>query len=646
MSKAKAPRVFVPLTKVDEEQRLVYGTITQEILDKSGEVMDYDSSKPHFQKWSDDIHTASGGLSKGNVRVMHGLSVAGKLTELEFNDDDKSIEVCAKVVDDAEWNKVTEGCYTGFSVGGSYGKKWTDTVDGAKVKKFEAKPNEVSLVDNPCVPSATFTMVKADGAEAAVEFQVENDDSLWPAFSKADAEKAEAGVTNDDKDEEDATKKKDKKAPPKKVEKAAAVITVEPTATQVAEKAGELAKAAADGTTWQDHIEAAREELVKASPTSLALEQSREGKKGEGEGTEEEAEEGAANAGAEDEATGDEAAESDDSVEKVTPPGVKQVWTASDGKTFEKKADAETHEASLVKTEPTAAEKLKARMEKALSTEPPIEETGLMDDFDRLAKAVAAITTPFDDNGEPKLEKGMYTINRFSSVLSDMASLSRCIKAEGVREGGDSSDSTVSADLLAATTTLGKSFLTYAADQVTELLAGMDDEVVVSYHDYYYNAAQTDPENGLAKDVCSLIGEHRDPAGERREELSKAFGIGGGEDVDTDELTPTLQKRFDALEAERDELAKVAGDAVEKVEELAKRMQVIEDTPLPRAPRNAPVGKGNEDGTFFGKAATTEQEKTAVLHDMIKTHGPDQLAIMMIKASQASGGQQLSLKQG
>ena len=74
MSKAKA-RVFVPLTKVDEEKRLVYGTITQEILDKLGEVMDYESSKPYFEKWSNEIHEASGGLSRdsgtGRLRGKH-----------------------------------------------------------------------------------------------------------------------------------------------------------------------------------------------------------------------------------------------------------------------------------------------------------------------------------------------------------------------------------------------------------------------------------------------------------------------------------------------------------------------------------------------------------------------------------------------
>lgn len=633
MSKAKSPRVFVPLTKVDEEQRLVYGTITQEILDKSGEAMDYEMSKPNFEKWSNDIHVASGGLSKGNVRVMHGLNVAGKLTELEFNDNDQSIEVCSKIVDDNEWNKVLEGCYTGFSVGGKYGKRWNETVDGTVIKKYEAIPNEVSLVDNPCCPSATFSLVKADGAEVAVAFAVENDDDAWPAFSKAEAVADKEAEASEEEASTDK-KKKAKKEAPKEVEKA--VGGIEPTAAQIADKAGELAKTADDGTTWQDHIEDAREELLKASPTQLAFEQSREGK--ESEGDKEEAEAVETDEGAENEKAGSEA---DDSVEKVTPPGVKQVWTASDGKTFEKKADAEAHEVSLHKAEPTEAEKLKDRMQKALNNE-VAEEASLMEDFDRLSSVVAAISTPFDEEGQPRLEKGMYTINRFSSVLSDMASLSRSIKAEGKREGDDATDSTVSADIIAAVTTLGQSFLTYATNQVTELLAGMDDEVVVSYHDYYYNAAQVDPKDGLAKDVCSLIGEHREPAEERRDELVKAFGI--VEDEPTDELTPGLKKRFDQLEAERDDLKKVAEEAVGKVEELAKRMQAIEDTPLPRAPRNTPVDKGAEDGTFFGKAAVTQEEKTAVLHDMIKTHGPDDLALMMIKASHQNGGQQLALK--
>ena len=39
----------IPLFKIDEEQKLVYGRATQEVLDKANEIMDYESSKPMFE---------------------------------------------------------------------------------------------------------------------------------------------------------------------------------------------------------------------------------------------------------------------------------------------------------------------------------------------------------------------------------------------------------------------------------------------------------------------------------------------------------------------------------------------------------------------------------------------------------------------
>lgn len=593
MSKAKA-RVFVPLTKVDEEQRLVYGVMTQEVLDKSGEMMDYDKSKPHFQKWSNDIHEASGGLSKGNLRVMHGLNVAGKVTEMEFDDDSKTIEICTKVVDDGEWNKVLEGCYTGFSVGGSYGKRWNETIDGATIKKYEAKPNEVSLVDNPCVPSATFSLVKADGHEEEVMFKAASAEDSTVESDPA----VEKTVTNE----------------------------------QIASRATELAKEAGEGKVWTDFIEPARDELTKAARENSDAE----------EGSEGEAAEAVPAAEAAEEAEADNTAEP---AEKVTPPGIMQKWTCSDGQAFEKKDDALKHEATLEKaapSPPTEAEELAARLSKALNLEEEAEELPLMEDFDRLSKAVQALITPFEE-GEPKLEKGMYTVNRFSSVLSDMASLSRSIKAEGKREGDDASDSTVSGDIIAAVKTLGTSFLSYATNQVTELLAGMDDDVVVSYHDYYYNAAQADPANSLAKDVTQLISDLREPAKEARETLVKVFGLNDSTGVDLDELSPPMQKRFDLLEAENAELKKVATEAVDKVEDLAKRMKLLEDTPQPRAP-NGNVALKEGDATFLGKSVETEEDRMNVLRDMLANHGADGMATLMIKAAQQNG-QKLSLKQ-
>lgn len=206
-------QMFIPITKVDAAKRLVYGVATAEIEDRSGEICDYAGTKPLYEKWSGDIAKATDGKSLGNVRAMHGKVAAGKVTSINFNDDDKQIEVCAKVVDDAEWNKVAEGVYTGFSQGGAYVKRWKDE---AGLQRYIADPSEISLVDLPCLPTATFQMIKADGMV---------EDRPFHAPEKP-------AITND----------------------------------QVAAKAKELAKAAGDEAKWTDHIEPARAELEKAEP--------------------------------------------------------------------------------------------------------------------------------------------------------------------------------------------------------------------------------------------------------------------------------------------------------------------------------------------------------------------------------------------
>jgi hypothetical protein len=150
--------LFMPLEKVDLDQRMVYGVATAEAPDRSGEICDYSSSKPYFAKWSQEALAASGGKSLGAVRAMHGRVAAGKLTDLSFDDDNKRIRVAAKIVDDDEWLKVTEGVYTGFSQGGRYVKRWPDAETG--LTRYTAEPREISLVDLPCLPNATFEVVK------------------------------------------------------------------------------------------------------------------------------------------------------------------------------------------------------------------------------------------------------------------------------------------------------------------------------------------------------------------------------------------------------------------------------------------------------------------------------------------------------
>lgn len=198
--------MFVPLAKADAAQRLVYGYI-DETPDRAGEVMDYDTSKPHFEAWSDTFAKATDGKSVGNLRAQHGKVAAGIFEKIAFDDDAKRIELCARIVDDNEWAKVEAGVYTGFSPGGRYAKRWQD---GAH-RRYTALPSEISIVDLPCIPTATFTMVKADGLEEQVEFVLDK------AYEPGN----------------EATKA----------------------------RADQMAKAAA-GTTWKDHVVQARADLI------------------------------------------------------------------------------------------------------------------------------------------------------------------------------------------------------------------------------------------------------------------------------------------------------------------------------------------------------------------------------------------------
>lgn len=152
--------LFVPILRKDATLREVHGVIAEETPDKANEIFDYASSEPYFRKWSADAleRTTAAGLpaSFGNVRSQHSANAVGKLTSIEFDSANKRIPVVAKIVDDDTWRKIQAGVLTGFSIGGSYLNKWGD----GQYTRYTAKPAEVSIVDNPCMPGATFSMVK------------------------------------------------------------------------------------------------------------------------------------------------------------------------------------------------------------------------------------------------------------------------------------------------------------------------------------------------------------------------------------------------------------------------------------------------------------------------------------------------------
>lgn len=302
-------KLFIPITKVDVKKRIVYGTAAREERDKSDEIFDYESSKPNFQKWSDSIAKASDGKSLGNVRAMHGKVAAGKLNQIMFDDEAQSIEVAAKIVDDNEWNKVEEGVYTGFSVGGRYEKRWKDGED-ATLTRYTADPSEISIVDNPCMPSATFSMIKMDGSEEMREFKkaVPGNEAMVPA------------ITNQ----------------------------------AVAARAADLAKAAGDEKAWAKHVDAAREVLEKEAAAAQP-------KVEETPAVVEKAAEGVEDAPVAVEKDAVEAEKAPDA------PELEQVWKAADGQTFETKREALAHNRTLKKvaTQPESVTQLLAVIEKA-----------------------------------------------------------------------------------------------------------------------------------------------------------------------------------------------------------------------------------------------------------------------------------------
>jgi hypothetical protein len=172
-----APLLFLQFTKVSAKADgtcEVAGVATAEKGDKDGETLDYGKSKPHFQAWSDEARKATTDeanpdrLSLGNVREMHDPKKAvGKLTALNFNDDQKQIEAVAHIVDRDSAEKCRLGVLKGFSIGGKY-------VGGKPMKgmgqKYVASPSEISVVDNPCLPDAHFTYVKEDGSTEIRKF--------------------------------------------------------------------------------------------------------------------------------------------------------------------------------------------------------------------------------------------------------------------------------------------------------------------------------------------------------------------------------------------------------------------------------------------------------------------------------------------
>jgi len=154
-------RLSMPIGKVDVERRIVSGFATLDNVDKQGDIVTTESSVEAFKNF------------RGNLREMHQPSAVGKIVSFKedryFDPSTKKfysgVYVSAYVSKGAQdaWEKVLDGTYKGFSIGGNI-KNWDDAYNDDLKKSIriikEYDLYELSLVDNPANQFANIVSIE------------------------------------------------------------------------------------------------------------------------------------------------------------------------------------------------------------------------------------------------------------------------------------------------------------------------------------------------------------------------------------------------------------------------------------------------------------------------------------------------------
>jgi hypothetical protein len=154
-------RLSMPIGKVDVERRMVSGFATLDNIDKQGDIVTTESSINAFKNF------------RGNLREMHQPSAVGKIVSFKedryFDPNEKKfysgVYVSAYVSKGAQdaWEKVLDGTYTGFSIGGNI-KTWDDAFNEEMDKTIrvikEYDLYELSLVDSPANQFASIVSIE------------------------------------------------------------------------------------------------------------------------------------------------------------------------------------------------------------------------------------------------------------------------------------------------------------------------------------------------------------------------------------------------------------------------------------------------------------------------------------------------------
>lgn len=616
-------KLFFAITKVDEAKREVHGRITEEVVDKSQEIFDYDTSKAYFAKWSDGIAKATGGKSYGNVRLMHQPVAVGKLLELIFDDAAKAIDCVCKVTDDKAWNDVLEGVLTGFSMGGAYVKRWADKALKG-VTRFTADPAEVSLVDNPCVPTAHFSVIKANGMTEEVPFKI------W-----------------------------------------------EPTVAEVAAEAEVIAKA--KGGAWGDHMDAAKASLIEkrsglidpdAPEPEPVAEEPTEAEKAAGAAplapddpavNESPADEAAAAAADAANTLGNTAATEKGAAAEVDW-NINQVFRCEvDGSVHASKAEAKKHVEALKALETTGPDVLAAAIAKAkAAAEAPATEATTAPVFkntDELEALSKVLTQIEKDHAPTILAKGLYTVSWLARLLSELASLQRDTVWEAQSEGDGSA---MPATLAALVGGIGQAVCDMAREEVAELISDMKDgdgnviEFVLVDSDaamvecaaaaitaikadtaLLEKAGARHSKGDMAKlqgahDHLTALGAKCDAGNVDKtvlDELAKAAPV-AEENV---RLKKMIEDALPQIEALGETVAKAVGDLAKANEKIAE----LEKQPAPMPPIQGRIAGKTHDTAIPGQDEVSPLGAAQVVKGLIEQLGMDQVRDLVMTAALA-----------
>lgn len=146
-------RFYWPIAKIDSEQRMVWGYASTEALDEQGEIIKREA-----------LEAALGNYMRfANIREMHQPSAVGVAKEAAL--DEKGLYIAAKIVDNGAWEKVVQGVYKGFSIGGRVTAR--DPLDRNVITGLTL--TEISVVDRPANPEAVFDCWKISSGDLTAD---------------------------------------------------------------------------------------------------------------------------------------------------------------------------------------------------------------------------------------------------------------------------------------------------------------------------------------------------------------------------------------------------------------------------------------------------------------------------------------------